>query len=136
MLDTQSNSVTLVTPQAEAAELKIECRFKIEQHRVRSAQELPLAAHAQRWPFDYSGEERRDLGAMLEPHYLDPDGRLYEWMRPFFSQAARPDTKELLMSLADAIKAGLSTKCATKKARRPLMKRLRAAREVVATMRC
>jgi transglutaminase-like putative cysteine protease len=107
MLDTQSNSVTLVTPQTESAELKIECRFKIEQHRVRSAQDLPLAAHAERWPFDYSSEERRDLGAMLEPHYLDPDGRLYEWMRPFFSQAARPDTKELLMSLADAIKSGL-----------------------------
>ena len=108
MLDTQSNSVTLVTPQEESAELKIECRFKIEQHRVRSAQDLPLAAHAQRWPFDYSGEERRDLGAMLEPHYLDPDGRLYEWMRPFFTHAARPDTKELLMSLADAIKSGLT----------------------------
>ena len=107
MLDTQSNSVTLVTPQAESAELKIECRFKIEQHRVRSAQDLPLASHAQRWPFDYSAEERRDLGAMLEPHYPDPEGRLYEWMRPFFLQATRPDTKELLLSMADAIKSGL-----------------------------
>jgi len=107
MQDTQSNSVTLVTPQAAAAELKLECRFKIEQHRVNSAQDLPLAPHAQRWPFDYSGEERRDLSAMLEPHYPDPDGRLYEWMRPFFLQGARPDTKETLMSMADAIKSGL-----------------------------
>ena len=73
---------------------------------------LPLAAHAQRWPFDYTAEERRDLGAMLEPHYLDPDGRLYEWMRPFFTHASRPDTKELLMSLAEAIKSGFEVRSA------------------------
>ncbi|MEP6609153.1 MAG: transglutaminase family protein [Burkholderiaceae bacterium] len=107
MQDTQSNSVTLVTPQAMAAELKLECHFRIEQHRVNSAQDLPLAPHAQRWPFDYSADERFDLSAMLEPHYPDPDGRLYEWMRPYLSQASRPDTKELLMSMAEAIKSGL-----------------------------
>ena len=107
MLDTQSNSVTLVTPQNESAELRIECRFKIEQQRVASAQELPLAPHAQRWPFDYSAEERRDLGAMLEPHYTDPEGRLYEWMRPFLLRAERPDTKQMLLSMAEAIKADL-----------------------------
>ena len=73
MLDTQSNSVTLVVPQSESAELKIECHFKIEQHPVRSPQDS-LAAHAQRWPFDYTAEERRDLGAMLEPHYLTLTG--------------------------------------------------------------
>ena len=39
MLDTQSNSVTLVVPQSESAELKIECHFKIEQHPVRSPQD-------------------------------------------------------------------------------------------------
>jgi len=107
MQDTQSNSVTLVTPQSVAAELKLECHFKIEHHRVNSAQDLPLAPHAQRWPFDYSADERLDLSAMLEPHYPDPDGRLYEWMRPYLSRASRPDTKELLMSMADAIKSGL-----------------------------
>src|SRR5512141_548844 len=67
----------------------------------------PLAAHAQRWPFDYSTEERRDLGAMLEPHHTDPHGRLYEWMRPFLAPAVRPDTRELLSSMAEAIKSGL-----------------------------
>ena len=46
MLDTQSNSVTLVTPQAESAELKIECRFKIEQHHVRSAGTASCSARA------------------------------------------------------------------------------------------
>ncbi|MGH6612185.1 MAG: transglutaminase family protein [Burkholderiaceae bacterium] len=108
VLDTQSNSVTLVTPQSESAELRIECRFKIEQQRVSGAQDLPLASHAQRWPFDYSAEERRDLGALLEPHYLDPDGRLYEWMRPFLLKTERPDTKQLLMSMVQAVKNDLT----------------------------
>jgi transglutaminase-like putative cysteine protease len=106
MLDTQSNSVTLVTPESMAAELKIECRFRITHHGMLGAKELPLAAHARRWPFDYTADERRDLGALLEPHYTDPDGRLFEWMRPFLAPAVRPDTRELLISMTDAIKSG------------------------------
>lgn len=106
MHDTQSNSVTLVTPESTSSELRIECRFRIRHHGVLGASELPLAPHARRWPFDYSADERRDLGAMLEPHYTDPDGRLFEWMRPFLAPAVRPDTRELLVSMADAIKSG------------------------------
>src|SRR5207344_910473 len=90
--DTQSNSVTLVTPQKPGSELAFDCSFTIVHHGVRSSRELPLAPHAQRWPFDYSAEERRDLGAMLEPHCIDPEGRLFEWMRPFLALTVRPDT--------------------------------------------
>lgn len=106
MQDTQSNSVTLVRPETSAAELRIECRFRIRHHGVRAATELPLAPHARRWPFDYSAEERRDLGAMLEPHCTDPEGRLFEWMRPFLAPAVRPDTRELLIAMTDAIRNG------------------------------
>ena len=63
--DTQSNSVTLVTPQRTAAELAIRCRLRIAHNGVQSLAELPLAPHAQRWPFDYTSDERRDLGALL-----------------------------------------------------------------------
>jgi transglutaminase-like putative cysteine protease len=106
MLDTQSNSVTLVTPESTADELRIECRFRIAHHGVLGAKDLQLAMHARRWPFDYTADERRDLGAMLEPHYTDPDGRLFEWMRPFLAPAVRPDTRDLLVSMTDAIKSG------------------------------
>ena len=66
--DTQSNWVTLVTPGSSAAELSIHCAFRISHRGVRGINELPLAPHAQRWPFDYSADERRDLGALLERH--------------------------------------------------------------------
>jgi transglutaminase-like putative cysteine protease len=106
VLDTQSNSVTVITPEASADELRIRCWFRISHQGVLGADDLPLAARAQRWPFDYTSDERRDLGAMLEPHYADPDGRLYEWMRPFLAPAVRPDTRELLTSMTQAIKSG------------------------------
>ena len=72
---------------------------------MRGINDLPLAPHARRWPFDYSADERRDLGALLERHYPDPDGRLFEWSRPFLAPVVRPDTRELLTSIAAAIKA-------------------------------
>ncbi len=104
--DTQSNWVTLVTPRSSAAELRIACSFRVSHRGVRGINELPLARHAQRWPFDYSADERRDLGALLERHYPDPEGRLFEWSRPFLAPSVRPDTRELLTSIAASIKAG------------------------------
>lgn len=106
VLDTYSNSVTLVQPQQHATELQLRCSIRIEHDGVRGVTELPLAPHAQRWPFDYTADERRDLGALLERHYPDPDGRLFEWCRPFLAPSVRPDTRELLTSIATAIKAG------------------------------
>ena len=104
--DTQSNWVTLVTPQAAADQLSLRCRFRVSHRGVRGINDLPLAAYARRWPFDYTGDERRDLGAMLERHYPDPEGRLFEWCRPFLAPAVRPDTRELLTSIAKAINSG------------------------------
>jgi transglutaminase-like putative cysteine protease len=103
--DTQSNWVTLVTPKAAADELRIDCRVRLSHRGVRGINELPLAPHAQRWPFDYAPDERRDLGALLERHYPDPEGRLFEWCRPFLAPIVRPDTRELLTSIATAINA-------------------------------
>lgn len=104
--DTQSNWVTLVTPGSASSELTIDCRFRISHRGVRGINDLPLARSAQRWPFDYTADERRDLGALLERHYPDPDGRLFEWSRPFLAPSVRPDTRELLTSIAAAIKSG------------------------------
>ncbi len=106
--DTQSNSVTLVTPKEPANELCIACHLRIAHRGVVSLAELPLAAHAQRWPFDYTPDERRDLAPLIERHYPDPEGRVFEWCRPFLAPAVRPDTRELLTSIASAIKAGFT----------------------------
>jgi len=103
--DTQSNWVTLITPAGMSDQLCIDCRFRVSHRGVRGINELPLAPHARRWPFDYSADERRDLGALLERHYPDPEGRVFEWCRPFLAPVVRPDTRELLTSIAAAIKA-------------------------------
>lgn len=106
--DTQSNSVTVVTPQQPAAELRIHCELRISHSGVKGLNELPLASHARRWPFDYTPEERRDLGALLERHYPDPEGRVFEWCRPFLAPMVRPDTRELLTSIASSIKSSFA----------------------------
>jgi transglutaminase-like putative cysteine protease len=107
MLDVFDNSVTHVQPRSEADTLRIACRFAIVHEAVDSL-ELPLAPHAERYPFDYSADERRDLGPLLEPHYPDPDGRLYWWLRQFFNAESRPRMRELLFDMTNAIKSQFS----------------------------
>ena len=102
--DVFSNSVTLFTPRTEADRLRVVARFAIRWSDARRV-EQPIAPHAERYPFDYAGEERRDLGARLEPHYPDPDGRLYEWTRQFFRDDPRPRTRDLLDAIAKRIRA-------------------------------
>lgn len=106
VLDVQSNSVTLIEPQAESDALEITARFAVRHHGIAAVPAL-IAPHAQRWPFDYSGDERRELGVMLEPQHGDPEGRLFEWMRPFLATQVRPDTRELLVAMSRAIRSGL-----------------------------
>lgn len=102
--DVFSNSVTLFTPRAESDTLRVRAWFAIRLSGGKDF-EQPVAPHAERYPFDYTAEERRDLGARLEPHYPDPDGRLYEWTRSFFASEPRPRTLELLDAVAKRIRA-------------------------------
>jgi transglutaminase-like putative cysteine protease len=102
--DVFSNSVTLFTPRSEGDTLRVVARFAIRWTGARRV-EQPIAPHAERYPFDYTSEERRDLGARLEPHYPDPDGRLYAWTRSFFAREPRPRTRELLERMARRIHA-------------------------------
>ena len=50
-------------------------------------------------PFDYTAEERRDLGARLEPHYPDPDG-----------QAVRMDARVLRRRIRARARSSCSTR--------------------------
>ncbi len=102
--DVFSNSVTLFTPRTESDTLRVRATFALRQSRARD-HKPPVSAHAQRYPFDYTAEERKDLGARLEPHYEDPDGRLYQWTRQFFKADARPRTLDLLDAMAKRIHA-------------------------------
>ena len=69
--DPHSNSIAMVQPLAEAAELRITCSFTIEHAHTHNL-ELPLDPAAERFPFAYSVEDRFDLEHYLRPHHDDP----------------------------------------------------------------
>ena len=80
--DPHSNSVALVQPIGEAAELRIVCRFTIERE-PGSEDELALDPSAEVLPFAYSVQDRIDLEHYLRPHHDDPEGVLIRWAHQF-----------------------------------------------------
>jgi transglutaminase-like putative cysteine protease len=62
-----------------------------------------IAASAILYPFQYSNDERTDLGALASPQYPDPVGRLTNWTRAF----VRSNPTNTLALLKD-ISAGVS----------------------------
>jgi transglutaminase-like putative cysteine protease len=72
MHDVFGNSVTLLKFTEPAAELRIESRIELEQLAL-DRPDYRLAAGAERWPFAYDAEDRRDLGPTLDRHYAQGD---------------------------------------------------------------
>ena len=104
VLDVFSNDVTIITPRVSADQLCVACRFTIAHEPVQTL-ELPIAPEAERYPFDYPPDEVPDLGPLLHPHYPDPQGLLYEWLRQFFYAQSRPRTQDLLVAITNAIRS-------------------------------
>ena len=103
MHDVFGNSVTLLEFTEAAAELRIESRIELEQFPL-DRPDYRLAAGAERWPFAYDAEERRDLGPTLDRHY--PDGDLRAWALGLLG-GRELGTLELLTTLTHAIKQRL-----------------------------
>ncbi|MCC5874430.1 MAG: transglutaminase family protein [Gammaproteobacteria bacterium] len=61
-----------------------------------------IAASAIVYPFEYSQDERVDLGALTSQQYPDPDGRLAEWAQAIVRGPAT-DTLSLLKDLSASI---------------------------------
>jgi transglutaminase-like putative cysteine protease len=59
---------------------------------------FPVAATAHNYPFEYSPDERTDLGALLSPQYPDPMGRLSVFAASFV-RGNPTDTLALLKDL-------------------------------------
>jgi transglutaminase-like putative cysteine protease len=68
---------------------------------------FPIAASAINYPFQYSAEERTDLGALLSPQYPDPMGRLSSWAASFV-RSNPTDTLALLKDLNAGVSATAS----------------------------
>ncbi|MGC6398978.1 transglutaminase family protein [Sphingomonas sp. FW199] len=68
---------------------------------------LAIAPHAHSFPFDYSSDERTDLGALLVPEYPDPGARLARWARAQML-GDRTDTLSLLKDINAAARIGMT----------------------------
>jgi transglutaminase-like putative cysteine protease len=103
--DVFGNSIAIASFAEPAAELMIESSLRLETYGVErpASQITPEAA---RYPFFYSGDDRGDLGRMLD-RYPDPTDRLGAWARGFVR--SRPtDTLALLADLNAGVKARIS----------------------------
>lgn len=105
--DPHSNSIAIVQPLAEAADLRITCSFTIE-HAQSHNLELPLDPAAEHFPFAYSVEDRFDLEHYLRPHHDDPQGELTAWARQFIRTDGPTRTRELLVAMNQHIRERLA----------------------------
>ena len=101
--DPHSNSVALVQPLHEAAELTIVCSFTIE-HAHADDLPLQLSPSAEVFPFAYSLDERFDLENYLRPHHDDPGGHLTAWARQFLRTDGFTGTRDLLVRMNQFIR--------------------------------
>ena len=103
--DVFGNSITLLDFHHTAAELRIDSWIEIEPFAL----DMPhyhLAAEAERWPFAYGTEDRRDLGLTLRRHYPDGRGKVRRWALELLGPGEH-GTIELLTTLTQQIKERL-----------------------------
>ena len=102
--DVFSNSVAIVDPLVPADELRFTARFAIEHHGVKN-HELPIAAEAKLYPFEYSAEDRLDLAGFLAPQYPEDGPAVRAWVSSFLPARGRIHTRDVLANLNEAIRS-------------------------------
>jgi len=101
--DAYSNSVAVLQPQSPSAELTLVSKFTVE-HTGSRTLDLPLAAHAECYPFLYSDEESVALQHYLKPWYDDPTGELAQWARGFINADGPTGSRDLLVAMTARIR--------------------------------
>ena len=105
MHDVFGNSIAIATFKGATRSLAIESTLELE----RFAGSMPksrIEPQAQNYPFQYSSDDKADLGKMLERRYPDPQGRLSAWVRGFI-RSTPTNTLALLDDLNRGINKGL-----------------------------
>jgi transglutaminase-like putative cysteine protease len=103
--DVFSNSVTIASFSDMAEELRFESEIRLEHYGVRET-DFPLDASAETYPFQYAAQELPDLLPSIERRYADPEGRLDDWLKAFYS-GTPVDTQDLLTGITHAIRQQL-----------------------------
>jgi transglutaminase-like putative cysteine protease len=101
--DVFGNAIATATFDATSASLAIDSKVTLELDAA-AWPVFPIAASAAHYPFQYSAEERTDLGALLSPQYPDFMGRLSAWTASFV-RSNPTDTLALLKDLNAGISA-------------------------------
>jgi transglutaminase-like putative cysteine protease len=100
--DVFGNSIAIATFEEPASELVFDSSFRAEQYGL--PENAPsLEPHARRYPFNYSTDERMDLGCTLQRHSPDPWGSVDIWARWFVEPGRSRDTLEILSAITRSI---------------------------------
>jgi hypothetical protein len=76
--DVFGNSVAIASFNEPGSELRIESNLRLETYATQGPM-LQIAPEARSYPFDYSVDNRIDLGRMAEQQNQDSDDRLRSW---------------------------------------------------------
>jgi transglutaminase-like putative cysteine protease len=105
--DVLSNSITLITFDQPASELKIESVIEIIHHGLPDP-EFMLREFAATYPFRYDNQQIVDLLPTIQCHYGDPEGAVGGWARQFLGGGESTPTRDLLVRMTQAINAGFA----------------------------
>jgi transglutaminase-like putative cysteine protease len=103
--DVFGNSIAIASFSEIAEELRFESAIRLEHYGVTEA-DFPLDNSAETYPFQYPAHELPDLMPSIERRYLDPEGRLDDWVEAFYS-GTPVRTQDLLIGITHAIRQQL-----------------------------
>ena len=103
--DVFGNSIAIATFNETAEELRFESEIMLE-HYGLSESDFPLDKNAETYPFQYPAHELPDLVPSIDRRYPDPERRLDDWVRAFYS-GTPVRTQDLLTSITHAIRQQL-----------------------------
>jgi transglutaminase-like putative cysteine protease len=104
--DVFGNSIAIASFAEPSAELRIESDLQLETFAVKRPA-FQITPEAVSYPFVYSGDDRIDLGRMVERQCADPTDRLGSWARGFV-RGSPTDTLALLADLNIGVGASIS----------------------------
>jgi len=100
--DVFGNSIAIATFAEAASELSFTSEIVLEHFGITKT-DFPLDHQAETYPFVYDPDELPDLMPSIERRYPDPERRLEDWVKQFYS-GEPVATQDMLVRMTQAIK--------------------------------